>query len=164
MVKKQASQDKPVERFIAKISANSLYGKTVQSVRNFKIYSIATSSKAIRKNMQNPSSKSWFQTAEEAAIFELQKSSVFANSPLLVGAQCLSLAKMKMLEKFMFIQSQVNMDKKGVILYTDTDSLHLALSADSRKNIEKLISGEEFCFSDYPRDHPWRILSDQTDN
>ena len=140
------------EKNFFKLISNSVYGKTLENVRNrVKVY-IVNDEKQKRRLTSQPHYKHSTHFNENLAAVHMGKLEVRLNKPVYCGAAILDLSKHLM---FSFHYEYAKKKWKGLkVLYTDTDSLIYNIPtedvfADTAGDAEKW-----FDTSGYPKDHP----------
>jgi len=135
-----------------KLMNNSVFGKTMENVRNRKDVRFPKDLKQLRKLTASPKLYSYRIFKENLAAIELLKTSVVLNKPVYTGFTVLELSKLLMFQFWYHCLKPLYGDKVR-LLYTDTDSLIIHVETeDVYMDMKK--HEEWFDFSDYPRDHP----------
>jgi hypothetical protein len=145
-------------RAVAKSASNSVYGKTCQNSRNFKNFIVCFSDEEFEKRMRNPLVRSWTKLADGLTILEVDKVKVESDSPIAIGFQILSLAKLYNFEIYYdklypHIMKPVDDHPDEFplcrLFYVDTDAMVISLSKRAQ---ERLLACKDlwFNFSEYP--------------
>ena len=143
------------EKNFFKLISNSVYGKTLENVRNRVNVYITNDEKQKRRLNTQPHYKHSTHFNENLAAVHMEKIEVRLNKPVYCGASILDLSKHLM---FSFHNEYAKKKWKGLkVLYTDTDSLIYDIPtedvfADTSADVEKW-----FDTSGYPKDHPSSI-------
>ena len=139
------------EKELFKLASNSVYGKTMENVRNRINMKLVNDRKKKAKYVKKINFKHATKFGEKIAAVHMKKTKVILNKPIFVGAAILDLSKIHM---FKFHYDYVkNKWEKVKVLYSDTDSLILEIEtddffADTAGDVEKW-----FDTSKYPKNH-----------
>ena len=139
-----------------KLAMNAVFGKTMENVRNHVNIELLTSKKFAKKRFAKPNFKSSKRFHDELIGVQLTQTNISLNRPIQVGFSVLEKSKNKMGD-FLYHKWLPHFPK-STLLFTDTDSLTLAVEHNDIYT-EMAMFKEEFDFSEYPRDHP---LFDET--
>ena len=132
--------------------SNSVYGKTLENVRNRVNVYITNDEKQKRRLAAKPHFKHATHFGEDIAAVHMGKIEVDLNKPVYCGASILDLSKNIM---YRFHYGYAKEKWRGLkVLYTDTDSLIYKIEtedvfADTAVDVEKW-----FDTSGYPKNHP----------
>ena len=137
------------ERDFYKLMNNSVYGKTMENVRNrIKFRLITTEDQALRvKNL-----KRYTIFENDLVGVHIQKQKVKLNKPIYLGQCILDDSKYVMYDfHYNFMLQKVKRENID-LLFTDTDSLAYHIR---KENIFDIIKNNKSLFdlSDYPKDH-----------
>ena len=146
------------EKDFFKLMNNSVYGKTMENVRNYtdikliKLKDDWKSERAVIKNISKPRCKDFRAFNDNLCAVHMGKEKVVLNKPIYVGSAVLDLSKLWMYQ-YWYDYVKVEYGEKATLLYTDTDSLVYEVEtediyADMAKN------SDLFDFSNYPKTHP----------
>ena len=147
--RKQSKND--FEKDFFKLMNNSVYGKTMENLRNHVDVELISNQERLRKVLAKPSVKSFTIFHEHLAAVDLRKKKLLLNRPIYVGMAILDLSKMTMYNfHYKYIKSKYN--EKAKLLFTDTDSLCYQIDThdvyvDMREN------SHIFDTSNFPTDH-----------
>ena len=145
--RKQAKTD--FEKDFYKLMNNSIFGKTMENVRNRKDIRLVTTQKRAKKLICQPNYNSSQIFHESLAAFLMDKCNISLDKPIFIGMAILDIAKLKMLEWYYgFFKPKY---PKARVLYTDTDSLIIDVPT---QDIYKEMNPDDYDTSDYPHDHP----------
>jgi hypothetical protein len=106
-----------------KLMNNSVFGKTMENVRDHVRAKICLNEKEASRAIRSPRYKNRPTMFDnDYGFFELEKKKVFLNKPIIVGMCVLDLSKTIMYDfHYNFIQKKYG--NKAKLLFTDTDSL-----------------------------------------
>jgi hypothetical protein len=116
------------ERDFYKLMNNSVFGKTMENVRNRMKMHITTSEDNAKKWFSKPTFKNCIEGCGIYMI-EMYKDEVVLDKPIYVGTTILDLSKLEMMK---FHYGVIERDFKGkyLVLYSDTDSLVYLIFTD----------------------------------
>ena len=140
------------EKDLFKLMNNSVFGKTMENVRNRVTIELVKDAERAAKLVNKPNFEELKIFDEFLIAVKMRKTKVWMNKPVYVGMSILDLSKTLM---FFFLYRYVKKKwEKVEVLYSDTDSLVLNIETD---DFFKDISGdvvEWFDTNDFPKDHP----------
>ena len=140
------------EKDLFKLMNNSVFGKTMENVRNRVTIELVKDAERAAKLVNKPNFEELKIFDEFLIAVKMRKTKVWMNKPVYVGMSILDLSKTLM---FSFQYEYVKKKwEKVEVLYSDTDSLVLNIETD---DFFKDISGdvvEWFDTNDFPKDHP----------
>ena len=140
------------EKDLFKLMNNSVFGKTMENVRNRVSIELVKDAERAAKLVNKPNFEELKIFDEFLIAVKMRKTKVWMNKPVYVGMSILDLSKTLM---FSFQYEYVKKKwEKVEVLYSDTDSLVLNIETD---DFFKDISGdvvEWFDTNDFPEDHP----------
>jgi hypothetical protein len=157
-LRKQAKNE--FEKDFFKLMNNSVFGKTMENIRNRVDIQLVTDREKSLKLIRKPNFKNSVIINENLLSIEMNKTSLVFDKPIYVAFSILDLSKHLMYE-FHYDVMQAKYRDKLSLCYQDTDSLIYAVETeDIYKDMEN--NGETgaphlkewFDFSDYPKDHP----------
>ena len=142
------------EKDFYKLMNNSVFGKTMENIRNRVNVKLVNDKERLRKLVAKPNSRSPPKIFSENLVsVHLKKTSLLMNKPVYLGMCILDLSKTIMYDfHFNYIKSKYG--DKAKLLFTDTDSLMYEIETE---DFYKDISGDvkdRFDTSDYPENHP----------
>ena len=140
------------EKNFFKLMNNSVYGKTMESVRRRVDIQLVNSEKKANKLVASPLFTSFKIFDENLVGVQRKKASVTLNKPLYVGFVVLELSKLHMY-KFHYDYMKCTYGEKAHLLFTDTDSLTYHIETPDIY-ADMALHPELFDTSDYPQDHP----------
>lgn len=146
--KKSSSEYK---KKLFKFLNNSIYGKSMEQVRNKKKVRILNSKDSLSNYTRLPNFDGFQILSPEMVVVFLKHQHVLLDKPLYIATTVLDDSKMLM---YIWHYDKIKQwyGKKAKFLFTDTDSL--AYEIETNDLYEDLAAHQdEFDFSDYPQDH-----------
>ena len=142
------------EKDFFKLMNNSVFGKTMENIRNRVDVKLVNTKEKLRKLVAKPNLKSPPKIFSENLVsVHMRKTSLTMNKPVYLGMCILDLSKTIMYDfHYNYIKSKYA--DKAKLLFTDTDSLMYEIETE---DFYKDISGDvkdRFDTSDYPENHP----------
>ena len=141
------------EKDFYKLMNNSVFGKTMENIRNRVNVQLVTSREKFKKLVAKPNFRSRKIFNENLVSVHMKKTSLTMNKPVYLGMCILDLSKIIMFDfHYNYIKPKYGNNAK--LLFTDTDSLFYEIQT---KDFYKDISGDvknRFDTSDYPENHP----------
>ena len=142
------------EKDFFKLMNNSVFGKTMENIRNRVDVKLVNTKEKLRKLVAKPNLKSPPKIFSENLVsVHMRKTSLLMNKPIYLGMCILDLSKIIMYDfHYNYIKSKYA--DKAKLLFTDTDSLMYEIETE---DFYKDISGDvkdRFDTSDYPENHP----------
>ncbi len=141
------------EKDFYKLMNNSVFGKTMENVRNRVDVKLVTNEKALAKLAK----KSNFNCAnvfhENLIAVHMEKTAVKLDKPVQVGMAILDLSK-TLMYRFHYDYVKPKWGDRAVLLFTDTDSLCYIIWMDDFFGDIKGDFSEWFDTSNYEKDHP----------
>ena len=142
------------EKDFFKLMNNSVFGKTMENIRNRVNVKLVTSKEQLRKLTAKPNFKGPPKIFSENLVsVHMKKTSLTMDKPVYLGMCILDLSKTLMFD-FHYNYIKRKYGDKAKLLFTDTDSLMYEIIT---KDFYKDISGDvknRFDTSDYPENHP----------
>ena len=136
-----------------KLMNNSVFGKTMENIRNRVDIKLVTDRKKAEKLAAKPNFKHCNIFCEELIAIHMKKTNLIMNKPIYLGMCILDLSKTLMFDvHYNYIKKKYG--DKAKLLFTDTDSLMYELQTE---DFYKDINGDvkdRFDTSDYPPNHP----------
>ena len=135
-----------------KLMNNSVFGKTMENIRNHKNMKLVTSDKKYLKYVMKPNFKDGFPFSKHLFAVEMGKTEIKMNKPVYLGQAILDLSKTLMYE-FHYDYMRPKYGSKVSLCYMDTDSFVYEIEAedfyrDIAKDVEK-----RFDTSGYSKDY-----------
>ena len=146
------------EKNFFKLMNNSVFGKTMENIRNRVDVKLVNDKKRAEKLSAKPNYKHCNIFSENLVAIHMKKTKLDFDKPVYLGMCILDLSKTLMYD-FHYNYIKKKYGDKAKLLLTDTDSLMYEIQT---KDLYKDISGDvkdRFDTSDYPSDHPSGILS-----
>ena len=141
------------EKDFYKLMNNSVFGKTMENIRNRVDVKLVNTKEKLRKLVAKPNFKSRKIFNENLVSVHMKKTKLTMNKPVYLGMCILDLSKTIMYDfHYNYIKSKYG--DKAKLLFTDTDSLMYEIQTE---DFYKDISGDvkdRFDTSDYPENHP----------
>ena len=142
------------EKDFFKLMNNSVFGKTMENIRNRVDVKLVNTKEKLRKLVAKPNLKSPPKIFSENLVsVHMRKTSLLMNKPVYLGMCILDLSKIIMFDfHYNYIKSKYA--DKAKLLFTDTDSLMYEIETE---DFYKDIAGDvkdRFDTSDYPENHP----------
>ena len=141
-----------------KLMNNSLFGKTMEDIRNRVDIKLVNNEKQAENLCAKPNFKHCNIFSEDLVAINMKKIKLFFNKPVYLGMCILDLSKTLMYD-FHYNYIKQKYGDKAKLLLTDTDSLMYEIETE---DFYKDISGDvkdRFDTSDYPPNHPSGIPS-----
>ena len=141
------------EKDFYKLMNNSVFGKTMENIRNRVDVKLVNNENKLRKLVAKPNFRSRKIFSENLVSVHMKKTSLTMNKPVYLGMCILDLSKTIMYDfHYNYIKSKYG--DKAKLLFSDTDSLMYEIQTE---DFYKDISGDvkdRFDTSDYPENHP----------
>ena len=118
-LRKEAQND--FEKDFFKLMNNSVFGKTMENVRNHRNIKLVTTNKQRSKLASEPNYHSTKYISKDLLIMEMKKTEVKMNKPIYLGQAILDISKTLMYE-FWYNYIKPKYGDKARLCYTDTDS------------------------------------------
>ena len=148
------------EKDFYKLANNSVYGKTMENVRNRRDVKLTTDEKIKQKYANSGWYKDFKLFKDEGETeglyaVEMAKKKVVMNKPIAIGVSVLAWSKVRMFD-FYYDVVKMKYNDKVKMHYTDTDSMFLSIQTDDLYNdiANDLKFANNFDFSNYSNDHP----------
>ena len=142
------------EKEFYKLMNNSVFGKTMENIRNRVNVKLVNTEEELKKLVAKPNLKSPPKIFSENLVsVHLKKTSLTMNKPVYLGMCILDLSKTIMYD-FHYNYIKPKYEEKAKLLFTDTDSFMYDIETeDFYKDISKDVK-DRFDTSDYPENHP----------
>ena len=141
------------EKDFFKLMNNSVFGKTMENIRNRVNIKLVNREEKLLKFIAKPSFERRTIFSENLIAVHLRKTKLFFNKPIYVGMSILDISKTLMYD-FQYGYMKEKFGDRAELLMTDTDSLvYLIKTEDFYKDIDVDVD-EKFDTSGYPKDHP----------
>ena len=109
------------EKDFFKLMNNSVFGKTMENIRNHRDMKLVTNEQKYKKYVMKPNFKDSVRFSESLIGVEMGKTEITMNKPLHLGQAILDLSKMVMYE-FHYDYMKPKYGSKAQLCYMDTDS------------------------------------------
>ena len=144
------------EKDFYKLMNNSVFGKTMENIRNRVNVKLVNSVEKLKKLTAKPNFRSRKIFNENLISVHMKKTSLLMNKPVYLGMCILDLSKTVMFD-FHYNYIKPKYGDKAKLLFTDTDSfMYLIETVDFFKDISEDVK-DRFDTSDYPENHPSEI-------
>ena len=141
------------EKDFYKLMNNSVFGKTMENVRNRVNVKLVTNEKALNKLVKKSNFRSVNIFHENLIAVHMEKTTVKLNKPIQIGMSILDLSK-TLMYRFHYDYVKPKWGDKASLLFTDTDSLCYEIRTDDFYEDIKNDVDEWFDTSNYEKDHP----------
>ncbi|XP_054283625.1 uncharacterized protein LOC129000686 [Macrosteles quadrilineatus] len=149
---KRTSATNQFDKDFYKLMNNSVFGKTMENVRNRVDVRLATKEKQVDKWLAQPNFKRRTIFTNQLAALHMSKTKLLFNKPIYLGMSILDISKTLMYD-FHYNVIKARYKDKAQLQYTDTDSLTYHIQTeDFYDDMKKMI--DYFDTSDYPPNHP----------
>ena len=139
------------QRDFYKLMNNSVFGKTMENVRNYRNFNLVSDSRTLARIVQKPTFERCHIINKDLVLtFSLQKT-VKLFKPIFVGFTILDNAKQLMYE-FHYDVIKARYGERAQLCFTDTDSL-LYLIQTQDIYVDMKDQSQLYDFSDYPKEH-----------
>ena len=141
------------EKDFFKLMNNSVFGKTMENIRNRSVIKLVTDKIKAEKLTAKPNFKHCNIFNEDLIAIHMKKTSLTFDKPVYLGMCILDLSKTLMYD-FHYNYIKKKYGDKAKLLFMDTDSLMYEIKTE---DFYKDISGDvkdRFDTSDYPPNHP----------
>jgi len=140
------------ESDLAKLQPNATFGKTMENVRNRVNVRLIVDPNKLTKAVSKPSFRQSEIINPDLVMVKGARAKIKLNKPIIVGFSVLELSKLIMYE-FYYEFMKRKYGEKCSLLFTDTDSLCMAIKTDDLyADMEKDL--QFFDTSNFERDHP----------
>ena len=157
-VKLRTKAKNEFEKNFFKLMNNSVFGKTMENIRNRVDIKLVNNKKRAEKLSAKPNYKHCNIFSEDLVAIHMKKTKLDFDKPVYLGMCILDLSKTLMYD-FHYNYIKKKYGDKAKLLLTDTDSLMYEIQTeDFYKDINKDVK-DKFDTSDYPFDHPSGIPS-----
>ena len=133
------------EKDFFKLMNNSVFGKTMENIRNHKDMKLVTSDKKYLKYVMKPNFKDGFPLSKHSFAVEMGKTEIKMNKPVYLGQAILDLSKTLMYE-FHYDYMRPKNSSKVTLCYMDIDSFVYEIETDDfcrdiAKDVEWIFKG-----------------------
>ena len=154
----RAKAQNDFEKDFFKLMNNSVFGKTMENIRNRVDIRLVTRESQAKRLTCKPNYQHHTIFCENLTAVHMKKVSLKFNKPVYLGMSILDLSKTLMYDfHYNYIKPKYGDNAK--LLFTDTDSLAYEIETeDFYRDISSDVK-EKFDTSNYPKDHPSGILT-----
>ena len=139
------------QRDFYKLMNNSVFGKTMENVRNYRNFHLVNDSRTLARIVQKPTFERCHIINKDLVLTFSLKKKVKLFKPIFVGFTILDNAKQLMYE-FHYDVIKARYGERAQLCFTDTDSLlYLIQTGDIYADMKD--QTELYDFSDYPKEH-----------
>ena len=139
------------EKDFFKLMNNSIFGKTMENLRNRVNIELVTTEKRLKTLTKKPSFDHFRIFTPDIAAVNQKKTTLYLNRPIYAGFAILELSKILMYD-FYYNYIKTKYGSNAKLSFSDTDSLCLEVKTEDI--YADLVSDQHlFDFSDFPRDH-----------
>ncbi len=146
------------EKDFYKLMNNSVFGKTMENVRNRVNVKLVTNKKDLNKLVKKPNYKRVSEFDENLVAVHMERTTVKLFKPIYLGMSILDLSKTLMYE-FHYDYVKPKWGNKAKLLFTDTDSLCYEIQTDDVYKDNKSDADKWYDTSNYDEDHPSGLYS-----
>ena len=141
------------EKDFFKLMNNSVFGKTMENIRNRVTIKLVTDKKKAERLAAKPNFKHCNIFSEDLIAIHMKKTFLTFNKPVYLGMCILDLSKTLMFDfHYNYIKNKYG--DKAKLLFTDTDSLMYEIQTEDFYEDIKGDVKDRFDTSDYPSNHP----------
>ena len=154
----RAKAQNDFEKDFFKLMNNSVFGKTMENIRNRVDIRLVTRESQAKKLTCKPNYQHHMIFCENLTAVHMKKVSLKFNKPVYLGMSILDLSKTLMYDfHYNYIKPKYGDNAK--LLFTDTDSLAYEIQTEDFYRDISFDVKEKFDTSNYPKDHPSGILT-----
>ena len=154
----RAKAQNDFEKDFFKLMNNSVFGKTMENIRNRVDIRLVTRESQAKRLTCKPNYQHHTIFCENLTAVHMKKVSLKFNKPVYLGMSILDLSKTLMYD-FHYNYIKPKYGDSAKLLFTDTDSLAYEIQTkDFYRDISSDVK-EKFDTSNYPKDHPSGILT-----
>ena len=146
------------EKDFFKLMNNSVFGKTMENIRNRVDIRLVTRESQAKKLTCKPNYQHHTIFSKNLAAVHMKKVKLYFNKPVYLGMSILDLSKTLMYD-FHYNYIKPKYGERAKLLFTDTDSLAYEIQTeDFYRDISSDVKSK-FDTSNYPKNHPSGILT-----
>ena len=154
----RAKAQNDFEKDFFKLMNNSVFGKTMENIRNRVDIRLVTRESQAKKLTCKPNYQHHTIFCENLTAVHMKKVKLYFNKPVYLGMSILDLSKTLMYD-FHYNYIKPKYGERAKLLFTDTDSLAYEIQTeDFYRDISSDVK-EKFDTSNYPKNHPSGILT-----
>ena len=117
------------EKDFFKLMNNSVFGKTMENVRNHRDIKLVTTNEKRNKLVSEPNYHTATQFSENLMAIEMKKTRVVLNKPIYLGQAILDISK-TLMYKFWYDYIKTKYGDKAKLCYMDTDSFIIHIETE----------------------------------
>ena len=155
-LRSQAKND--FEKDFFKLMNNSVYGKTLENIRNHKDIRLVNNRESASRYANKPNFHHCTIFDENLIAVHMKRTKLVLNKPIYLGFSILERSKQLMYE-FHYKYIKAKYGDKAKLLFTDTDSLMYEIETEDFYNDISTDVLTRFDTSNFPKDHPSGILT-----
>lgn len=140
------------EKDLWKLFCNSIFGKSMEQVRNRCNIRLVSDPKKLRKFVARPTLKDMYAINQDLALVRLAKAKLVLSKPIYVGFSILDISKTLMYE-FHYKVIRDRYGDRAKLLFTDTDSLTYHIQTPDLY-ADMIMDLCLYDTSNFPGDHP----------
>ena len=140
------------EKDLFKLMNNSVFGKTMENIRNHKNIKLVTTDQKRSKLVSEPNYHTINLISEDLSIIEMKKTKVKMNKPIYLGLSILEISKTLMYE-FWYDYMKPKYNDNVKLCYMDTDSFIMNIKKDFYEDIASDVENR-FDTSNYEVNRP----------
>jgi hypothetical protein len=144
------------EKDFFKLMNNSVFGKTMQNIRNRVDIKLCSDEEKAEKLIAKPTFESLTIFTENLVAIHMKRTKIVFNKPIYIGMSILYISKNCMYDFYYNIMKE-KYNKRIKLLYVDTDSLIMEIKTNDFYNDVKNSLIEHFGTSDYPKSNPYEL-------
>ena len=118
-LRKDAKND--FEKDFYKVMSNSVFGKTMENVRNYRDIQLATSEKIRKRLVSDPNYHAHKKLSDHLMAIEMKKTKVKMTKPIYLGLSILNISK-NLMYKLWYDYIKPKYKDRAKLCYMDTDS------------------------------------------
>ena len=150
--RKRTQAENETQRNLLKLMNNSLFGKTMESVRNRKNVHLVNNEKKMKKMVSKPNFHAFKIFHQDLVAVHMKKVNVVLDRPSFIGFSVLDLSKLIMYKFHYEHMLKKYGSSRLKLLFTDTDSLMYEIKTDNLYN-DMQTDLTLYDTSNYPKDH-----------
>ena len=140
------------EKDFFKLANNSVFGKTMENVRNRVDIRLVNDTEKLLKLASKPNFQSHIRFSDDLVAVQMKRTELVLNKPIYLGMSILNISK-NLMYNFHYNYIKQKFGSKAQLSYTDTDSLDYNIETeDIYEDISSDVS-KWFDTSNYPKDH-----------
>ena len=151
-MERRKEADTEFEKDFFKLCVNSVFGKTMENLRNRINAKLVNCPKRAKKLIAKPTCQEFKIINEDLVMVKMMKEKLLQNKPIYVGFSILELSKVHMYD-FNYNVIKRHYPTTSTLLFTDTDSLAFKFDTDDIYTF-MLDNLDLFDTSNYPPNHP----------